>query len=182
MTAAWQHVDARAGFEVLFAEDRRFAGHVSAVEDGMAWAVRYDLELDENWVTRRARVWNATAHGTRERLLEHDGAGAWRVDGAPAPHLAGLLDVDLEASACTNAFPVRRLGLTVGAGAEAPAVYVRALDLAVERLEQHYARVPDVGETRVYDYVSPAFGFTARLVYAADGLVRDYPGIARRVL
>jgi hypothetical protein len=186
-TAAWRHQDASDGFEVAFLsapdrdDGRRVTGHVSAVEDGHAWAVRYEIALDAAWRTRSAHVWNATARGTSEVRLDGDGAGAWRVDGEPAPHLDGCLDVDLEASALTNAFPANRLALAVGAASEAPAAYVRALDLHVERLEQRYERLADDGGRRRYDYASPAFGFTAVLVYDADGLVLDYPGIAVRV-
>src|SRR5262249_24745484 len=68
-------------------------------------------------------------------LLEADGAGHWLAAGKPARHLDGCLDVDLEASAMTNALLVRRMGLPVGAQQAAPAAYVRAADLAVERLE-----------------------------------------------
>ena len=57
------------------------------------------------------------------------------------------------------------------------AAYVRALDLSVERLEQHYVRL---GADR-YHYASPAFGFECELAYDDAGLVLDYPGIAVRV-
>ena len=113
--------------------------------------------------------------------MEGDGEGRWRVDGAPAPALDGCLDVDLEASAATNAFPVGRLGLAVGAAADAPAAYVRVLDPVVGRLEQRYERIADDGDRRRYRYTSPAFGFEAVLAYDAAGLVVDYPGIAIRV-
>jgi hypothetical protein len=116
------------------------------------------------------------ADGVHEVAIEADGEGGWTVDGAPAPHVAGCLDVDLEASALTNAFPVARLRLAPGAQAQAPAAYVRVPDLRVERLEQRYERVAG----REYDYDSPAFEFACRLVYGDDGLVLDYPGIAVR--
>ena len=90
------------------------------------------------------------------------------------------LDVDLEASAMTNALPVRRIGLPVAARAAAPAAYVRAVSLAVERLEQTYVRAADEASWQRYDYAAPAFDFTARLVYDQAGLVLDYPGIAVR--
>lgn len=99
----------------------------------------------------------------------------------PAPQLDGCLDVDLESSSCTNAFPVHRLGLRVGQGSEAPAAWVRALDLSVERLEQRYVRLDDDGPRTRYDYTAPDLGFTSRLVYDESGLVLEYPGIAVRV-
>jgi hypothetical protein len=75
-------------------------------------------------------------------VLEGDGAGHWLVDGEVAPYLDGCLDMDLESPALTNALPVHRLALPVGGRATAPATYVHALDLAVERLEQAYTRIP----------------------------------------
>jgi hypothetical protein len=134
-----------------------------------------------SWTTRRAHVVGWSAAGEHDLLLESDGAGGWRIDGTPAPDLAGLLDVDLEASACTNALPIHRLGLHVGDRANAPAVYVRQPDLRVERLEQDYRRLEDDGHQRRYDYAAPEFGFTAVLVFDELGFVSGYPGIAVRV-
>src|SRR5947209_2700147 len=102
--------------------------------------------------TRRAQVAGRSAAGTRERTLETDGAGRWRVDGVLAPQLDGCLDVDLESSCLTNAFPVHRLDLAVGQRAQAPAAYVRALDLTVDRLEQLYVRLDDADGCQRYRY------------------------------
>jgi uncharacterized protein len=185
-TAAWRHVDASDGFEVLFLrrelDGYHFEGHSTVVEDGQASSITYTLRLDTSWATRSAHVLGRSTRGAFELRLEGDGLGGWQADGRPAPQVAGCLDVDLEASAFTNAFPVHRLGLEVGRQADAPAVYVRALDLRVERLEQRYARLPDHGERRRYDYESPAFGYRGELVYDRFGLVLDYPGIAVRVI
>ena len=178
-TAAWRHLDAREGFEVVRVDGRRFEGATSAVEEGEAWAVRYAIELGDGWRTRRATV---SALGGREVRLEADGEGRWRVDGDPAPQLDGVFDVDLESSAVTNAFPVHRLALAVGEEADAPAAYVRATDLRVERLEQHYVRLEDGERGQRYHYASPAFGFECELAYDAAGLVLSYPGIAARVV
>ena len=183
-TATWRHLDARQGFEALFPVRSvggwRLEGWTTAVEAGRAWGVRYAIVLDRAGLTREARVECRSETGSHSVRLEADGRGAWTVDGAPGPHLDGCLDVDLEASAFTNAFPVRRLALGVGEGATAPAAYVRAPDLAVERLEQTYARLPDDAGRARYDYASPGMGFAAVLVFDADGLVLDYPGIALR--
>jgi uncharacterized protein len=182
--AAWRHRHARDGFEVVFLhagdDGYRLEGHTAAVEDGQAWAVRYLITLDAGWRTRHARVWGRSAAGVHELTLEADGSGGWVVDGAAAPRLDVCLDVDLESSACTNTLPVHRLGLEVGQAADAPAAYVRALDLRVERLEQRYRRVEDDGERLSYDYAAPAFDYRGRLVYDQSGLVLDYPGIAVR--
>jgi len=181
--AAWQHRDARNGFEVVFLEphgDGYLAeGNTAAVEDGEGWAVHYAIALRPDWSTRRARVWARSASGTRDLTLETD-RGGWSIDGRPAGQLDGCLDVDLESSSLTNAFPVHRLGLEVGAAADAPAAYVRASDLRVERLEQRYVRLDDDGKLQRYRYTAPSFGFETRLAYDEHGLVVDYPGVAVR--
>jgi hypothetical protein len=183
-TACWQHRDARSGFEVAFfraaASGWGIDGTTAAIEDGQPWVVSYRIEVDADWVTRTAHIEARTASGSRQAGLESDGAGHWLINGAPAPHLDGCLDVDLESSAMTNTLPVHRLDLPAGAQAATPAAYVRALDLTVERLEQAYQRVADQGAHHRYNYSAPAFGFTSCLAYDETGLVTNYPGIAQR--
>ncbi|GIG34633.1 putative glycolipid-binding domain-containing protein [Cellulomonas pakistanensis] len=174
--AAWRFVDAVDGFEVVHPTPGRLRGHTSALEDGRTYAVRYEITLDDAWRTREARVWSDTVDGPRSTVVRSDGRGTWTVDGEPAPHLDGLGDVDLEASACTNTLPVHRLDLPVGEVVAAPAVYVQAQDLAVVRLEQTYSRRPD-GR---FDYTSQGGAFRAVLTYDDAGLILDYPGIAVR--
>jgi Putative glycolipid-binding len=74
-TAAWRHLNARAGFQVLFLrhENNRYYldGQVTAVEEGEAWSVCYTLTLDSNWATRSAhilRAGNAHCHSLGRAL------------------------------------------------------------------------------------------------------------------
>ena len=168
--AAWRHLDARDGFEVLFLrrehDGYHLDGYSTALQESEAWGIRYSLTLDEEWATRSAHVVGQSASGAHEVRLEGDGSGEWLVDNEPAPQLSGCFDVDLEASACTNALSVHRLGLRVGERADAPAAYVRAPTLRVERLEQSYVRLEsDDVESARYDYAAPAFDLTAVLTY-----------------
>jgi hypothetical protein len=174
--AAWRFVDAVDGFEVVYPGPRRLRGHTSAVEEGRPYAVRYDIALDDGWRTREVRVSSDTVDGPRSTVLLSDGDGHWTVDGVAAPQLDGLVDVDLEASACTNTLPVHRLSLPSGDEVPASAVYVRATDLSVTRLDQTYRRIGD----RTFDYRSAGGSFRAVLEYDETGLIVDYPGIAVR--
>jgi hypothetical protein len=184
-SAAWRHRGARDGFEVVFIRPDRnrvlFEGGTAAVEEGHAWVVEYAIAVGADWSTQSARVDNRSESGVTELRLETDAAGRWRVNGAEAPHLDGCLDVDLESSSLTNAFPVHRLRLGVGQAADAPAAYVRAVDLTVERLDQRYVRLQDDRNCQRYHYASPGFEFECELAYDGAGLVVDYPGIAIRV-
>jgi uncharacterized protein len=183
-SAAWQHRGARDGCEVAFlrlmGNGLRVEGHTTAVENGVAWTFGYMVVVDTTWATRGASAAVSAASGQRELTIASDGRGTWRIDGAEAPWLDGCLDLDLEASAFTNALPVHRLGLGVGEEADAPAAWVRVADLAVERLEQRYARIEDDGPRQRFDYSAPGLDFHARLVFDESGLVLDYPGIATR--
>src|SRR5215475_7439233 len=111
-TAAWRHVGAQDGFEtVVFREAASgfvIDGHTAAVEEGKPWAVHYTLDVDDEWRTQQCLVRSWSALGALETLVTRDPAGHWRVDGVLVPELEGCLDVDLEASACTNFLPVRR--------------------------------------------------------------------------
>ncbi|MDH2424281.1 putative glycolipid-binding domain-containing protein [Sphaerisporangium sp. TRM90804] len=183
-TAAWRHLHARDGFEVVYfrptPEGLHVEGCTTAYEDGQTWIVDYAVELDTAWLTRSAQISGRSSAGSRQVTLKADGAGHWWVDGSPAPHLEGCLDVDLESSAMTNTFPIHNLALRAGVRTPAPAAYVRAEDLTVSRLEQTYTRLPADPPHHRYDYTSPAFDFACRLTYDDHGLVLDYPGIATR--
>lgn len=182
--AAWQHRESRRGFEVVFLGRPPHAwadGVTAAVEAGEAWSVQYVISFDERWVTHSALIVGHSCSGHRVVNLEPGIGGSWLVDGKPVPQLDGCLDVDLESSCLTNAFPVHRLGLGVGSAVDAPAAYVRVPDLRVERLEQRYTRLDDIGGCQRYHYEAPAFHFECELLYDETGLLLEYPGIGRRV-
>ena len=182
--AAWRHLDAREGFESVFfgrgPSGVRIGGRTCAVEDGHVWDVGYEIDVDAGWRSMAARLRGRSVDGVVEREITSTGDGRWRVDGRAAPHLDGCLDVDLESSACTNTLPVHRLGQAVGELADAPAVYVRAVGLDVERLDQTYRRIEVVDGHR-YAYEAPVFDVACELAYDEAGLIVDYPGIAARV-
>lgn len=183
-SAAWAHHDAREGFEVTFFHRLptgwRLEGTTTAVEQGQSWSVSYDIVLDDSWRTRRAHVTSQTGAGGYSVSVQQVEPGSWLVNDTPAPHLDGCQDVDLEASAMTNALPVHRLGLDVGEHAGPPAAFVRVIDGDAERLEQTYQRIAGEAPGQVYAYEAPAFDVGCHLAYDESGLVLSYPGLATR--
>jgi hypothetical protein len=185
-SAAWRLVDAHDGFEVLFASEDddglRLDGHLTVVEEGVPCAMRYSIRVDRGWTMQWAQVIARSGADWYERQIQRTASGELAVDGVAVPELEGLVDVDLERSAVTNALPVNRMKLEVGEGADAPAAYVRLPDLRIVRLDQTYRRIEDDGDRTRYEYAAPEFDTRCVLVYDAAGLVLDYPGIAKRIL
>lgn len=152
------------------------SGTVLIAEAGAPLRVDYRIEC-EGWSTRSVAL-TQTFGGSRTALrLDHDGAGRWWRDGAEAPALAGCTDVDLGVSPSTNALPINRLGLPVGAEATIRAAWVLFPSLEVNPAEQSYARL----EPALYRYRSVASGFEATVAVDADGLPTDYSDIWRRI-
>jgi hypothetical protein len=146
-------------------------------DDGVERRTRYRLQCDAGWRVREVRVDLPEDGGAL--LLRSDGAGGWTrgEDGAAMPQLDGCIDVDLYAIAFTNTLPVRRLRLGLGASAEIDVAFVVLPSLEVKRVRQRYTRVSD----NLYRYEGLESGFTTTLSVDGDGLVIDYPGLARRM-
>ncbi|HEY4547449.1 MAG TPA: putative glycolipid-binding domain-containing protein [Pedomonas sp.] len=154
-----------------------FGGTVLVSEKGAPLRIEYQGDCDDMWQTRKVAL-AQTYHGSAASLLlEHDGRGTWRRNGATAPDLAGCTDVDLGVSPSTNALPVNRLRLAPGASSTIRAAWVRFPSLDVEVAEQSYQRIAD----RRYHYRSLASGFEAQVEVDEDGFPTDYAGIWLRL-
>ena len=129
----------------------------------------FRVRCDAQWRTRHVDV-TVLEPEPRVLRLEADGEGHW-VD---RPELDGCIDVDIFPSPLTNSLPIRRLG----AGAETTAAWVQIPELTVEPLPQRYT--PLAGGAR-WRYEALSSGFTTEFDVDADGLVVDYPGLARRL-
>jgi uncharacterized protein len=168
---------------------------------------RLDYRLDatgEGFVTRSLHA-EATGAGWERRLrLERDADGGWAVEvggeGSPQPGddadefpapggdaeaLAGALDCDLGLSPLTNAMPVHRHRLDREPGSvDFLMAWVSVPDLAVHASRQRYEHLRSDGDGAIVRYASldaDEVTFTSDLEFDADGLVRVYPQLARRV-
>lgn len=182
--ASWSHLSSRAGFEVAFFADRddglRVTGQTTAVENASPWSVGYDIQLEGSWAARSVAATLLDPRGIQHLLLIRHPEGTWSVDGEARPDLDGCIDVDFESSAMTNTLPIHRLTFETGRAVNVPAVFIRAKDLRVERLEQSYTLVDRSSEGITFHYESSTFDFECELRYDDAGLIVDYPGIAVR--
>jgi hypothetical protein len=138
----------------------------------------YRLRVADGWITRELDVSVTAGEGSRRLALEHDGRGRWTANGQEVAAVHGALDCDLAHSPLTNVMPIRRHELH-----ELPderdflMAWVSLPDLVVIASRQRYEHVRP-GTVR---YVSLDGAFRSELELDADGLVRIYPQLARRV-
>jgi len=141
---------------------------------GRRWAVTYRLRCDRAGTTRALDVAVLGGRGVR---LRHDGRGRWRIDGRRVRALDGCRDADLSCTPLTNALPIRRLRLAVGASCDIRVALVAVPSLTVATAVQTYRRL--AGDR--YRFTASRGRFQRSLRVDRDGLVVDYPGLFRRL-
>jgi len=161
---------------------------------------RLDYRLDasaEGCVSRSLHI-AAVGEGWERRLrLEREPGGEWTaaVDsegdldlaapGGDARDLGEALDCDLGFSPLTNTMPVLRHRLHRQPGqADFVVAWISVPDLGVHVSDQRYEHLGSSSDGATVRYASLEDGretFTANLELDHDGLVRHYPGLARRV-
>jgi uncharacterized protein len=170
-----------AGAEAISAD-----GAIIAIVDGQVFRASYQIACDAAWRVREARI--MVSHPATIVLDHHaDGKGHWsNTSGEPLPALDGCIDVDFAATPFTNTLPIRRLDLQPGESAEVAVVYVDAPSLEVTPVRQRYTCLASGADGARYrfealPYAALPDGFSAELSVDADGLVREYPPLFRRV-
>lgn len=146
---------------------------VAGTIEGRRFGLSYELSIDRAWRVRKAVLREASGAAL---TLDADGEG-WRVDGAPAPQLAGCLDIDIRATPFTNTLPIRRAAPAVGEAVGVAVAFIAVPGLAVEAGRQRYTRLAD----RLWRFEGLEADFVADLPVDGDGVVLDYPGLFRRL-
>jgi hypothetical protein len=163
--------------EVAVSAETLSATGVAIGTDPGPYRLDYALETGAGFVTSRLHV---TARGEawgQELDLRRSENGEWSA-AAELPDLAGALDCDLGLSPLTNSMPVLRHGLLeAGEPVDFVVAWVSVPDLAVHASPQRYVPLGD----RVVRFESLDGDFSADIVFDEDGLVVDYPGIAKRL-
>jgi hypothetical protein len=163
--------------------------------DPVPYRLDYELDAGDGFVTRTLEVDSTGGGWTRSLRLERDG-GVWRCEateagdaplppaGGPVEGLADALDCDIGFSPLTNLMPVRRHALHERDGsADFVMAWISVPDLGLRASAQRYEHVRGLDDGAIVRFVDRGLfeGFTAELELDADGLVRVYPGLARRV-
>jgi hypothetical protein len=185
---------------LTLAPDRLDALGTSRATD---YVTSWTLETGPDWVTSRLSLSVAGRAFTRWLVLTRDSHGSWSTEtyahgdvqyhgermadpGAAHPGaLDGALDCDLALCPVTNTMPILRLGAHEGlAETELTMAWVDLPSLAVIPSRQVYSTAapfdPASGHS-VVRYRSASGSFMADLTVDEDGIVIDYPRLARRI-
>lgn len=185
----WERVDG-PGLEhcaTTFASGLRADGVVLGVcEEGSPFRIRYRLDTDDAFHTRSVRVDRFGVDVGDETdgdslVLTTNGSGSWTLDDRPATHLDGCLDVDVAVTPLTNTLPIRRLALDPEESVTIDVAYLDPVEFEVSATRQRYTCLARGDAGARYRYEGVESGFTAELMVDDAGVVRDYPGLFRRV-
>jgi hypothetical protein len=163
----------------------------------LPYRLDYTLRTGPGFVTAEVEVSSRGDGWTRRMKLIRSDVGAWTAEtastgDAPLPppggdthQLEGALDPDLGLSPLFNTMPVLRHHLhDGGSGADFLMVWISVPDLAIRPSAQRYTflqTLPDGDRVIRFESVGEGEDFTADVVFDANGLVVDYPGIATRI-
>lgn len=151
----------------------RFYGTSIFLDDGKRCFLEYVIECDTDGETISAEVEGEVGddHIELEILVGSD--GVWTLNEEEIREVAGCVDIDLNFSPVTNALPIRRLKLAVGASQKVAAAWLRFPSFRLERFEQTYTRVDE----NIFHYESRDGEFETHLTVDEHGIVTDYPGL-----
>jgi hypothetical protein len=180
--------------EIALVPERLSAKGVAIGVDPILYRLDYALETEVGFVTSRLRA-SSTGQGWRRTLeLRRHTEGAWSVNadeegdvdlpaaGGDPTALSGALDCDLALSPVTNLMPVLRHDLLSGGGAiELTMAWVSVPDLSVQADGQRYSFVRADRDSCVIRYEATDGTFAADITLDPEGIVIDFPGIARRL-
>jgi hypothetical protein len=151
----------------------RLVGTASyTAEDGPA-RLDYRVACDRAWRTIDARVEGLLAGRAVAFDLARTDEGLWTMNDSPVVAVRGCLDLDLGFTPATNLLAIKRLALSVGQAALAPAAWLDVDAATLTVLPQRYERRCATN----YWYEAPSVGYQALLDVDANGFVTRYPDL-----
>lgn len=180
--------------DVTVGEDSLSAKGIAIGTNPVPYRLEYELTTTEGFVTDRLVVRTEGKDWSRELDLRRLSSGDWTWEAgsegdADLPWMGesrrgaeGALDSDLGLSPLTNSMPILRHRLHEGGGPiDFLMAWVSVPDLAVHPSRQRYTFLRQESATRIVRYESRGGSFVADLRVDDDGLVIDYPALARRI-
>jgi uncharacterized protein len=199
MAVAWSKDDPFGAeyAEVAFADAALTASGIAIGSRPLPYRLDYTLRTGADFVTAEVEVSCRGDGWKRSMKLVRSSAGHWTAEtatfgeaplstaGGDTQQFDGALDPDLGLSPLFNSLPVLRHDLHEGGAAgDFLMVWISVPDLAIRPSPQRYTYLQTLADgSRLVRFESIGKGedFVADVVFDANGLVVDYPGIAKRL-
>jgi uncharacterized protein len=172
-SALWRRLDG-PGHDACRLEENEAGWRLSGMavfrhEEGTA-QLHYAATCDRAWRSEAGRVYGWLGAEPVDINIERTVDGSWKLNGDNVAGLARCIDLDFSFTPATNLFQIRRLALTHGQSADAPAAWFDVTSRTLAVLAQRYERLTDA----MYRYEAPALNYAADLEITATGFVRRY--------
>jgi uncharacterized protein len=183
--------------EVAFENDTLSANGVAIGSYPVPYRLDYSLRTGPRFVTAEVEVWSHGSGWERSLRLVRSDRGQWSAEtavigeaplpppGGDAGQFDGVLDPDLGLSPLFNSMPVLRHAVHDGGTADDfLMVWISVPGLAIHRSAQRYTyleTLPDGNRVVRFEAVGEGEDFVADIVFAPNGLVVDYPGVATTI-
>jgi hypothetical protein len=175
LLAFWRRLDA-PGHDACrlqrLGEGWLLEGFAAFDEGGGPAGLAYFVEYDAAWASRSGGVRGFAGGRKVDLSIVHDEDG-WIFNGARAPGLERLVDLDYGFTPATNVPQIKRVPPAAGASVQLPAAWLDVGAGTLTELPQRYERR---GATTIW-YESPTAGYEALLEIAPSGFVSRYPGL-----
>jgi|SRR6185437_133714 hypothetical protein len=149
--------------------------------DGELARVAYQLQCGADWRFVRLDVTVTRQSGTSRLSLTRDGDGRWLAGDEPLPALGQCVDIDINRTPLTNTLPIRRLSWSPGTAYDLDVAYISLPELDIRPSRQRYTMLWRDDSTSEATYRYESGSYQADLPVDADGYVKDYPGLWRRL-
>ncbi|WP_410881340.1 putative glycolipid-binding domain-containing protein [Myroides sp. DW712] len=151
-------------------------GELVGNKNNRIYGVEYQLVVTSNWETRFFDIRCQEGHRFFQ-LSGHKLSEQWMIDEQEHPHLKDCLDIDITVTPFTNTLPINRLKLEIGETKTIQVLYINPLEGNFTLVHQEYTKLtPDT-----YQYKNSWSDFEATIQVDEQGLVRDYPGLFKRL-
>jgi len=155
---------------------------IAVDDDGRPYRARYVVECDAGWKVTRTRV-EVIEQPARVLEVRVDSRGRWTDATGAVLAVDGCVDIDIYPSPFTNTLPIRRLtDVVVGRPVAIDVAWVALPELTIQPARQEYTLLERGATGARWRFRGLDSEFVAELDVDHNGVVRDYPGIARRVL
>jgi hypothetical protein len=177
LSAIWRRLD-RPGHDAALLRPHRdgwlLQGVAAFAHEAGPASVAYDVEVDAAWTTKRGRLRGFLGVKTFEHDIQRE-REVWLLNGAPAPGLEHLLDLDYGFTPATNALQLRRAAPPLGRTISLPVAWFDLDSASLTELPQTYERLDGAS----YRYVAPTVPYEGVLTIGSNGFVKSYPGLWR---